>query len=355
MTIMRKSDRMRAAIVAALAMAALAAGCGNNNSGSGGTTTTTGGTTPTAGGSGKTLQIAVIPKGTSHEYWKSLHAGANKAQQELATQGQKINIIWKGPEREDDRNGQINVVETFLSQQVDGIVLAPLDSHALAAPVEEAAKQHIPVVITDSSLEGTGFVSFVATDNEKGGELGGQRLIQVLGGKKRVLMMRYQQGSASTEEREAGFMKAMQAAPGIQMVSDDQYGGATVDTALKTSQNLLSRYGTQIDGIFTPNESTTRGMLLALKQAGLLGKVKLVGFDASPDLIQALQAGNVQGLVVQDPVKMGYLAVKTDVEAIQGKKVEPRIDTGVTMVTPDNMNTPTVNALLHPPLDQYLK
>lgn len=353
---MRKSDKMKAAFAAALAMAALAAGCGNNNSGGGGgTATTTGGTTPMAGGGGKTLQIAVIPKGTSHEYWKSLHAGANKAQQELATQGQKINIIWKGPEREDDRNGQISVVETFLSQQVDGIVLAPLDSHALATPVGEAAKQKIPVVITDSSLEGTGFVSFVATDNEKGGELGGQRLVQVLGGKKRVLLMRYQQGSASTEQREAGFMKAMKAAPGIQMVSQDQYGGATVDSALKTAQNLLSRYGTQIDGIFTPNESTTRGMILALKQAGLLGKVKLVGFDASADLVQAMQAGNVQGLVVQDPVKMGYLAVKTDVAAIKGQKVEARIDTGVTMVTPDNMKTAPVQALLNPPLDQYLK
>lgn len=350
---MRKSDKMKGAFAAALAMTAIVAGCGHNESG-GGTATTTGGTAPT-GSSGKTLQIAVIPKGTSHEYWKSLHAGANKAQQELAQQGQKVNILWKGPEREDDRNGQISVVETFLSQQVDGIVLAPLDAQSLAKPVQEAAQQKIPVVIIDSSLNGTGFVSFVATDNEKGGLLGGQRLVQVLGGKKRVLLMRYQQGSASTEQREAGFMQAMKAAPGIQMVSQDQYGGASVDSAYKTGQNLLSRYGTQIDGIFTPNESTTRGMLLALKDAGLLGKVKLVGFDASPDLVKSLQAGDVQGLVVQDPVKMGYLSVKTIVAAIKGQKVDARIDTGVTLVTPDNMNTPAVQALLHPPLDQYLK
>lgn len=351
-----KSHKLRSIWLAA-AVAAVVTGCGHNESGGGGTATTSGGgTTPAAtGGGGKALQIAVIPKGTSHEFWKSIHAGANKAKQELGQQGQNVNIIWKGPEREDDRNGQISVVETFLSQQVDGIVLAPLDAMALSRPVDEAAKQKVPVVIIDSGLNSKGFVSFVATDNEKGGFLGGQRLVQVLGGKKRVLLMRYQQGSASTELREAGFMRAMKGAPGIQMVSQDQYGGATVDSAYKTGQNLLSRYGTRIDGIFTPNESTTRGMILAMKDAGLLGKVKLVGFDASPDLVTALQAGQVQGLVVQDPVKMGYLGVKTLVASIKGQKVDARVDTGVTMVTPENMKTPPVQTLLNPPLDQYLK
>lgn len=353
---MRKNDRMRATLTAAVLAMAMVAGCSNNKSGDSGSTTPSGGTTPVAtSGGGKALQIAVIPKGTSHEFWKSIHAGANKAKLELGQQGQNINIIWKGPEREDDRNAQINVVETFLSQQVDGIVLAPLDSQSLSRPVDEAAKQKVPVVIIDSGLNSKNYVSFVATDNEKGGYLGGQRLVEVLGGKKRVLLMRYQQGSASTELREAGFMRAMKGAPGIQMVSQDQFGGATVDTAYKTGQNLLSRFGTQIDGIFTPNESTTRGMILALKDAGLLGKVKLVGFDASPDLVQALQAGQVQGLVVQDPVKMGYLGVKTLVASIKGQKVDARVDTGVTMVTPDNTKTPAVQTLLNPPLDQYLK
>lgn len=338
---------LRASVAAALAaLTALSAGCGPKPQTATGTA---------SGGGGKTLQIAVIPKGTSHEYWKSIHAGANKAQQELKAKGTNIDILWKGPAREDDRNGQIDVVQTFVAQQVDGMVLAPLDNAALVRPVAAATQQKIPVVIIDSSLDGTDYAAYVATDNRKGGELGGQRLAQIMNGKGRVLLMRYQQGSASTEQREAGFLDAMKKNPGLKLVSADQYGGATTESAYKTAQNLLSRYGTQIDGVFTPNETTTRGMRLALKDAGLLKKVKFVGFDASADLVDGLKAGEIQGLVVQNPFKMGYLAVLTDVSAIKGEKFEKTVDTGVTMVTPDNMNTPDVQTLLHPPLAQYLK
>lgn len=335
------------------AVAAMTAGCGPKNDAGTSTATPTSGSTSAA--AAKTLEIAVIPKGTTHDYWKSVHAGANKAQEELAKAGTNVDIQWKGPLREDDRNGQIDVVQTFVTQQVNGIVLAPLDNQALVRPVTDAVSAKIPVVIIDSSLNGNDYASYVATNNEKGGELGGQELAKVLGNNKRVLMMRYSQGSASTDQRETGFLKAIKADPGVQLVSVDQYGGATVDSAYKTAQNLLVRFGTQIDGIFTPNETTTRGMLLALHDAGLLHKVKFVGFDSSPDLIAALQAKELDGLVVQDPFKMGYLAVKTVVDDIQGKPFPKTIDTGVTLVTPDNMNDPAIHALLNPPLDQYLK
>ena len=297
----------------------------------------------------------MIPKGTTHEYWKSIHAGAVKAQQELAAKGTAVQILWKGPVREDDRNAQIDVVQTFLAQQVAGIVLAPLDSQALVQPVADATRQKIPVVIIDSGLNSSDYASFVATDNKKGGVLAGQQLAKVLGGKGRVIMIRYQQGSASTEQREAGFLEAIKAAPGITLISSDQYAGPTVDTAYKSSQNVLSRFGSQTDGIFMPNESSTRGMLLALKDAGLLGKVKFVGFDSSTDLITALKANQLQGLIVQNPFKMGYLGVMTVVQVIKGEKVDKTIDTGVSLVTLDNMNTPEMQTLLSPPIDQYLK
>lgn len=303
----------------------------------------------------KPLEIAVIPKGTSHEYWIAIHAGAMKAAKELAGQGTNVQILWKGPAREDDRNAQIDVVDTFLSQQVSGIVLAPLDSQALVQPVSDAGKQKVPVVIMDSALNGTDYASFVATDNEKGGEMAGAQLAKLLGGKGNVIMIRYQQGSASTEQREKGFLEAMKSQPGIKLISSDQYAGATVDTAYKSSQNVLSRFGSQVNGVFMSNESAARGMLLALKDGGLLGKVKFVGFDSSIDLLAALKANQLQALVVQDPFKMGYLGVTTVVKVIKGEKVEPRIDTGVTLITPDNVNTPAMQTLLNPPVDQYLK
>ena len=308
---------------------------------------------PTAG---KKLTIAVIPKGTTHEFWKSIHAGSNKAAAELTSLGTDVEVIWKGPLREDDREQQIQVVEGFAAQGVNGIVLAPLDDRALARPVSDAKRAGVPTVIIDSGLQSKDFVSFVATDNRKGGSLAAERMGQLLNGKGKVLVLRYAEGSASTSEREAGFIDTIkQKFPEIELVSTDQYAGATRDTAKRASENLLNRYGDEVQGIFTPNESSTAGMLLALQDIGKAGKVSFVGFDVSQQFIDALNAGQLHGIVVQNPFNMGYLGVKTMVESLLGKPVADRIDTGVMLVTKENMSSPEVNELLHPPLDQYLK
>jgi len=304
----------------------------------------------------KKLTIAVIPKGTTHEFWKSIHAGSIKAARELSSPEAEVEIIWKGPLREDDREQQIQVVEGFSSQGVSGIVLAPLDNRALVRPVTEAKRAGVPTVIIDSALASEDIVSFVATDNRKGGMLAAERMGEILGGKGKVLMLRYQEGSASTQDREDGFVETLKAKhPGIQLISSDQYAGATRDTAKRASENLLNRFADEIQGIFTPNESSTAGMLLALQDIGKAGKVTFLGFDTSETFTEAMRNKQLHGIVVQNPFNMGYLGVKTMVEHLQGKGVEKRIDTGVTLVTPDNMNAAEIQTLLHPPLDQYLK
>ncbi|HMD52739.1 MAG TPA: substrate-binding domain-containing protein [Solirubrobacteraceae bacterium] len=305
---------------------------------------------------GAEYQIAVVPKGTTHEYWKSIEAGAMKAQRELASEGIPVNIIWKGPLREDDREQQIQVVENFVGRNVSAIVLAPLDSRALVAPVEEAVRAGIPVVVIDSGLNSKLPSSTVATDNRKGGQIGARRLGALLGGKGRAVMLRYEVGSDSTEQREAGFLEVMKSEfPAIALISTDQYGGATTETAYRAAQNLLNRFGDQMDGVFAPNESTANGMLLALRETGLAGKVRFVGFDANEQLAAALRQGDVQGLVVQDPLKMGYLGVMTVVSVLRHEAVADSIDTGVGLVTRENMDDPAVSALIHPPLSEYLK
>ena len=307
-------------------------------------------------GNSKKLTIAVIPKGTSHEFWKSIHAGAIKAARELSTPGAEVEVIWKGPLREDDREQQIQVVEGFTSQGVDGIVLAPLDNRALVRPVEEAKSANVPTVIIDSGLDSNSIVSFVATDNRKGGMLAADRLGQLLSGKGKVILLRYAEGSASTQDREDGFLQEIkQKFPGIELISSDQYAGATRDTAKRASENLLNRFGEEVQGIFCPNESTTAGMLLALQDIGKAGKVMFVGFDTSQTFIDAMRAKQLHGIVVQNPFNMGYLGVRTMVESLQGKTVDKRIDTGVTMITSDNLDAADTQTLLHPPLEQYLK
>lgn len=298
---------------------------------------------------GRRLLIAVIPKGTTHEFWKSIHAGAVKASRELG-----VEVIWKGPQKEDDRAQQIIVVEDFINRGVDGIVLAPLDDRALCRPVQDAVRESIPVVIIDSGLQGEDYVSFVATDNYKGGVLAAKKMEELLGGKGKIFLIRYQEGSASTTKRENGFLDTLTAEfPNISLLVQDQHTGATTESAFQLAENLLGRFP-EVDGIFCPNESSTFGVLRALQESRLAGIVKFVGFDSSPKLVQALQQGHIHALVLQNPLKMGYLGVKQIVYHLRGHEIETLIDTGVYLATQENMDDPDIKALLEPDFSSYL-
>ena len=308
-----------------------------------------------SGESADKLTIAVIPKGTSHVFWQSIHAGAEKAAQELGAQ-----VIWRGPLREDDRASQVSEVEGFVTRGISGIVLAPLDEAALVAPVADAARSKIPVVIIDSALKGNDYVSFVATDNRQGGRIAGEALANVLPNGGKVVMLRYAEGSASTNEREDGFLEAIGPHKNIEVLSANQYGGADVEGAYQKSEAMLNRFkkpdgSLAVDGIFCPNESTTLGMLRVLEDSGWAGKTKFVGFDASDTLVKGLAEGHIDALVVQDPVKMGYLGVKTLLAHIKGNPVDKRIDTGAQLITRDKMSDPAIKELLHPDLARWLK
>lgn len=294
----------------------------------------------------KKLKLAVIPKGTTHVFWKSVERGAKKAGEDLG-----VEIVWKGPLKESDRAQQIQLVQQFTSQAgeggISGIVLAPLDAKALAAPVKAAGEKKLPVVIFDSALEGEAgkdFVSFVATNNEAAGGIGGAHLAKLLGNTGNAVILRYAVGSASTEAREKGCIDALKKA-GVTITSDNRYAGATSGEAKTQALNMIDSIK-QAQGVFCPNESSTLGMLLALRQTGMAGKVKLVGFDSSPPLLEALRKGEIDALVVQDPNRMGYKAVESLVKHLRGEKVEQSIDTGAVLVTKDNIDTPEVKKLL---------
>jgi len=305
-------------------------------------------------------RVAVIPKGTTHVFWKSIHAGAVKAQEELKDSGLEVEIMWKGPLKEDDRDSQIRVVEDLIARGVSGIVLAPSDDMALRIPVRDAVHNGIPVVIIDSGLSSDDYASFVATDNYVGGRKGGDHLGKVLGGKGKTIMLRCHEGSASSTRREQGFLDVLKEKyPQIEVVSSNQYGGVTTESAYVTSENLLAPLrkpdgGLTIDGIFCPNESTTFGMLRALEDSGVAGKVTFVGFDSSERLVQALRDGHIMGLVLQDPINMGYLGVKTIMAHLCGQEVDKRIDTGSVVATTENMDEPQIKSLLEPDFRKWL-
>jgi len=301
------------------------------------------------------LTIAVIPKGTIHEFWKTVHAGAEKAGQEMG-----VDILWTGALNEDDRDAQISVVENIITRQVDGMVLAPLDDTALRRPVDEAMQGGIPVVIFDTGLQGDNYISYVATDNFKAGQLAGQHMAEALEGKGKVVVLRYSEGSDSTTQREDGFLDAIQVTEGIEIVTSNQYAGVTTESALKATENLLFRFGGAegrlgIDGIFCATEPTTLGILRALQNAGYAGKVKFIGFDSSETMIAALRAGELHGFVVQNPMQIGYLGVQTMVRHIRGEQMPQRIDTGSILVTKENLDDPDIHELLNPDLKKWLE
>jgi ribose transport system substrate-binding protein len=294
---------------------------------------------------GEKISIAVVPMGTSHVYWKAVEAGARQACKDLG-----IDMTWKGPLKENDRAQQIAIVEQFGSENKSGIVIAPLDDTALKRPIDAAMAKKIPVVIIDSSLKGepgTDFVSFVATDNHAGGKMAAEELLRLLDGKGKVILLRGQEGTASTTAREEGFLEEIKKHPDIQILLDNRYAGNTAAEAQTTAMNLMDKIR-QADGMFCPNEGTTSGTLLALRQAGLAGKIKLVGFDTSPALIEGVKKGEIKAVVAQHPKKMAYDAVKILVAKIRGEDVPQKEDSGAVLITAENLNTPEIQELLAP-------
>ena len=286
-------------------------------------------------------RIAVIPKGTTHIFWESVRKGAEKAGAEAG-----VKILWNGPKRETDREEQIQIIEDFIVQKVSGIVLAPLDSKALVPKVEELYNKNIPCVIVDSGIDTDKYVCFAATDNYIGGLIAARRMGKILNGKGKIVVLKYVPGSASTTNRENGFVDTIKKEfPEIDIV-DAQYGKDTVETALQVTEDMLTK-NAELDGLFACNASTSVGALQGLRSQGRTGKIKMVGFDTEKALIDGLKEGAIDSLVAQNPFKMGYEGVKAVVAVLDGIELPTRrIDTGVTLVTQENLNTPEIQALL---------
>lgn len=322
-------------ILVLLSVAAIL-GCGTAEKPSGGASTTS---------SEKKLKIAVIPKGTTHQFWKSIHAGAERAAAELGN----VQIDWTSAPKEDDTTAQIGVVKGSVTRGVDGICVAPNHSKSLVDAVEESIDAGIPVVIFDSGLaEGPAIVSYVATNNENGGRLAAQQMAKSLGEKGNVILLRYREGSESTEMREKGFLEEIAKFPDIKVVSSDQFGDSTVQSAKQKATQLFVAHEGKFDGIFAVCEPNAVGVLEALEQSNLAGKVKFIAFDPSDRLIAGMEADKVHGIVLQDPVEMGYQSVKTIVNKIRGQEVEKQIGTGEYIATKENMNSEQMQKLLKP-------
>ena len=296
----------------------------------------------------KVLKVAMIPKGTVHEFWKSVEKGAKRADAELAD----LEIVWKGPAGEGDAVAQIATLETFLAERYDGVLLSPLDAKALIKPVKAAVAGGTPVVLFDSGLavDEPSVTSFVATDNYQGGQLAAAEMVRRLQGKGKVAVVRYLVGSDSTEQREVAFLDEMKKQPGIQVLVSDKYVGADESKAVEISESILATFGEQLDGVFCSAEPCTSGFLTALERdpRKLGDKLFVIGFDSGTKINKALESGLLDATVLQDPVGIGYESVKIMRKVLAGEPVDRRIRTRQVLATTQNMQTPEIHALLFP-------
>jgi len=291
--------------------------------------------------------IAVIPKGNAHLFWQSVHAGAVKAARESG-----VEVVWDGPAIETDYAGQLKIMDTMINRHIDAIALAPIDKKAMVSVVERAAREKIPVVIFDSGVDTDQFVSQVATDNYHAGEMAAERMGKILNGKGKIAMVAVQPGAASTMAREQGFEDVLKKQfPDMHLV-DKQFGMADFALSLAKAENILTGHP-DLDGLFASNESSTVGAAKAVKERR--SKVKLVGFDWSPTLLDDLNAGVIDSLVVQNPFEMGYKSVKAAVAKFNGQPVEKIQNLAPKLIDRGNLHSPDVEAQLHPDLKKYLE
>ena len=290
--------------------------------------------------------IAVIPKASADIFWQSVHAGAVKASWD-----NHVDLIWEGPPNETDIATEMQIVETMINRRVDAICLAPSDKSAFKIVVERAAKAGIPVIIYDSGIDTDNYRTFVATDNYLGGQMGAGRLGERMKGHGKIVMVKTVPGGASTTAREDGFRDGLKAKyPGIEIL-DERFGMASVAQSLTVTENMLTAHP-ELQGIFCSNESGSLGASQALRARGK--KLTLVGFDSSPSLIEGLQAGWIDTLVIQDPFTMGATAVASAVKAIRGEATPKKIALPPRLVDLGNLHDPAIDAQLHPDLKKYL-
>jgi ribose transport system substrate-binding protein len=287
----------------------------------------------------KKMQILVSPKGLVHSFWITVKAGADSAGREC-----NVDIIWKGPAMETDIAGQISIIEDYVNKKVDAIVLAACDSKALIPVIQRAVDTKIPVITIDSGIESDLALSFVATDNVNAAKKGAQKLAELINSEGDVACIPFVPGAATSIMREQGFKDGLKSFPKVNLVAT-LYSQSEVATGMAVTEDILTSHQNLV-GIFGANEAGTIGIAQALKSKNRVGKVKVVGFDAAENEIAELKAGVIDALIVQDPFKMGYLGVKAAVDAKNGKPVDKRIDTGVYIITRENLNSPEIQKLL---------
>ncbi|MCX4029320.1 substrate-binding domain-containing protein [Endozoicomonas sp. SM1973] len=283
-------------------------------------------------------KIAVIPKSTNHVYWNYFYIGTRQAAQEL-----NIKIIWTGPRKEGQ--SQVGYIRRLQKSNIDALIIAPGHHSKLVPTINKLISSGIKFIIIDSEMDNSNYTHLIATDNYQAGSQAGEYLSSLLNKKGRIMLLRYKQGNRSTQQREQGFLDTLKKYPSMEIVYDD-YVGTSAGSAYHALFPIFKR-ASIIDGVFASNESSTIGLLRALKKTGFSGKVKTVGFDINDELVAALKTGELHGTMLQQPIKIGYLSVKQAYEALEKKLTKSKTLVKTVLVTHENINSKKIQSLLY--------
>ncbi len=290
------------------------------------------------------IRLAVVPKAVGFDFWEQVRIGAECAAKES---GEQVEVQWDGVTAETDVNGQVNLLQNFTTQGVNGLVYAATDAKVLADVSESALDQGLTVVNIDSGTDPQPKqVSVVATDNVAAAEEATRLLIEEMGGKGEVAFIPFQPGTATNDTRTEGFKNVLDENPDVELVAE-QSSQSDYNKALSVTEDILTA-NPGLDAIYAANEPGVLGAAEAVRSAGKEDDITIVGWDTAPDEVKAVEEGVVTALVAQNPFRMGYDGVNSAVKAIRGEGELKDIDTGSTLVTEDNLDDPEVEAVLNP-------
>jgi len=276
------------------------------------------------------VTIALVTKAMDSEFWLMVAEGAKAGAAERP--GVKLTIV--APDREINVDQQVSMLEDQVRRGVKALVVSPAGSAQVMSALELAASRGIPVVLVDTDAPFPKKVSYIGTDNRRGGQLAAKCLVDRLGGKGEVALISGVPGNESQDARAQGFIDAVAQVAGMKLVAQ-QPANSERSLGLTVMENILTAHP-DVKGVFATNDQMALGAMEALDARGLRGKIAIVGFDATKEAVQATVDGKLAGSVAQNPRAMGQKGVEAALAALDGRPVEKRIDTGTELVTREN-------------------
>ena len=291
--------------------------------------------------SGDKPYIAIVSKGFQHQFWQAVKQGAEEAAEEF-----DVEITFEGPDTEADVDQQIQMLQTALDKGPDAIGFAALDSQAAGPLLQQAKDSNIPVIAFDSGVDSDIPVTTASTDNKAAAAEAAKQMAELIGHAGKVALVVHDQTSVTGVDRRDGFVEYMEEnEPDIEIV-DTQYGGGDQAKSADLAKAIIAA-NPDLKGLYGSNEGSAIGVVQAVKELDLAGKLTVVGFDSGKAQIDAINEGLMAGAITQNPVGIGYETVKAAVAAINGDKVEKTIDTGFFWYDKSNIDSEEIKAVIY--------